>query len=344
MPVATQVYVCDRCGHAQSPDLPALEEFYDTQYRISLDVDGHDQLYENARGERVFRTEYQAEIISGLDIPHGAKVLDFGAGKATTLARLVKLRPDISPHVFDVSSDYVDHWANWVPKGNQATYQLPAAWENHFDLITAHFVLEHVADPLGILRGLSGCLAQGGQIFFSVPNAETNTGDLLVVDHLSHFTRASLERLLEYAGLQMVTIDEETFSGAFVVVARPGRANVAKPPETGTLIRVLAKWQSVLEDLSTQKWQLPVAIYGAGFYGSVLATCSQGQATMFLDRNPYLQGSTHLGLPVMDPDRCPSDIRTVLVGLNPARARDILGDGSPWLPEGARLVFLDAFA
>ena len=137
----TQVLLCDVCGHAQSPDLPNIPQFYDTQYRISLDIDGHDQLYQNNEGQQVFRTAYQADMVLNLDIAHNAKILDFGAGKATTLKRVLDARPDIIPYVFDVSSDYTEHWAEWVPLENTATYRLPKNWGDKFDLITAHFVL-----------------------------------------------------------------------------------------------------------------------------------------------------------------------------------------------------------
>ncbi|MEQ9339531.1 MAG: class I SAM-dependent methyltransferase [Hyphomicrobiales bacterium] len=307
-------------------------------------MDGHDQLYENAAGEQVFRTQYQAEILASLDMPLGARVLDFGAGKATTLQRFSELRPDIDGHVFDVSSDYVDHWNTWVHPGNQATYTLPEEWMGRFEFITAHFVLEHVAAPVEILKSLARVLAPGGRIFFSVPNVETNTGDLLVVDHLSHFTRPSLERFLARAGLLAERIDEDLFNGAFVVVARLGDSQPVTQPKPSHLTDVLVRWQTVLDNLATRELEGPVAIYGAGFYGSVIATCLVGQATVFLDQNPYLQGSTHLDLPVVHPDACPIEVRTVVVGLNPARAREIIGEGVPWLPEGAELLFLDTLA
>ena len=39
--VSTTVYLCTRCGHAQSEDLPDVQKFYDTEYRISLESDTH---------------------------------------------------------------------------------------------------------------------------------------------------------------------------------------------------------------------------------------------------------------------------------------------------------------
>jgi trans-aconitate methyltransferase len=336
----TQVFLCPACGHAQSPDLPDLKEFYDTQYRISLDIDGHDQLYENSSGEQVFRTDYQAELVEALDIPRGARVLDFGAGKATTLRKVLARRPDLVPHVFDVSEDYVEHWKGWVPSAQAATYELPDAWTGHFDLITAHFVLEHVPEPVSVFRALRRCLAPDGTLFFTIPDAETNSGDFLVIDHLNHFSRSSLTRALGEAGLVAERIDQTAFAGAFAVTARAGVAARAETVNTLTAQSSLDAWSGILDRLSAAALTPPVAIYGAGFYGS-LAAARRRDVTCFLDRNPYLQGKDHMGVSILGPEDCPPEVRSVLAALNPARAREILGDAPAWLPEGAKLVYLD---
>jgi 2-polyprenyl-3-methyl-5-hydroxy-6-metoxy-1,4-benzoquinol methylase len=337
----TQVWLCAACGHAQSPDLPDISEFYDTQYRISLDIDGHDQLYENAVGEQVFRTAYQAELLQSLSLEKGARVLDFGAGKATTLKRLATARPDIAPHVFDVSTDYVEHWADWIPSNQQATYALPQDWAGRFDLITAHFVLEHVASPVEVLTEIARCLAPGGQLFLSVPDAEGNSGDLLVVDHLNHFTGTSLAIALAKAGLVAETIDPNAFAGAFVVLAKNGTAKTYPAISIDALRAALTQWQGILSRLAQNTPEGPVAIYGAGFYGSLIASRLAGGLRCFLDRNPYLQGQSHFGVPVLPPEDCPADVKDVIAGLNPARARAILADAEEWLPENARLTYLD---
>lgn len=340
--VPTRVWLCKACGHAQGPDLPDLADFYDTRYRISLDVDGHDQLYQNAAGEPVFRTEKQAEMVLALDLPQGANVLDFGAGKATTLQRVATARPDLHPHVFDVSTDYARHWATWVPNEAQASYDLPDTWTDRFDLITAHFVLEHVPDPVAALSSMRRCLAPGGRIFFTVPDAGGNTGDLLVVDHLSHFSDTSLHRALHRAGLRALNVDRAAFGGAFAVTAIAGAEDAPRPADLTAMRGALADWQAILARLGTQDLTGPVAIYGAGFYGSIAAARLPVRPVCFLDRNPYLQGQEHLGLPVLPPEECPADIATLIVALNPAIARDVLEGQMPWLPASARVVWLDA--
>ena len=339
--VATDVFVCLACGHAQSPDLPDVQAFYDTEYRISLQSDDHDQLYEVRGGVAVFRTAHQAHLMAELAVPAGACVLDFGAAKAATLRAFHAARPDIQPYVFDVSNDYRSFWSGWVPAAQQASYALPDHWAGRFNLITAHFVLEHVADPVGILGDLARCLAPGGQLFFTVPDPVGNSGDLLVVDHLNHFTLPSLESALAAAGLQPVAISQTRFRGAHVVLAcAVSSAPISDPaPVVARILADLAGWQHALAAIDRVARDGRSAIYGAGFYGTLIASRLTRPPACFLDRNPHLQGQDHLGIPVLPPEACPADIALVFAGLNPRLARAVLGEQAAWLPEAAQVVY-----
>jgi SAM-dependent methyltransferase len=276
-----------------------------------------------------------------LGISRNAKILDFGAGKATTMKRVVDARPDLIPYVFDVSADYLEHWAEWVALENTATYKLPQHWGDKFDVITAHFVLEHVQSPVEILKEISHCLAPEGRLFFSVPDVEGNTGDLLVVDHLNHFTLASITNALAKSNLIIYSIDRTVFSGAFVIVAKKGKSNTSTLIDNSNLQDTLSKWKNILNKLVVHKLDGPVAIYGAGFYGSLISTRLRGGVRCFIDKNPYLQDQEHLGLPVYSPNRCPEDIKFVIAGLNPANARNILSNSADWLPKSAEIIYLD---
>ncbi len=159
LPVETDVFLCRACGHGQSLDLPEIEAFYDTIYRISLESDEHDQLLTNAAGNPQFRTELQADLVMQvLDPRSGERLLDFGAAKASTLRRIVAERPSVEAFVFDVSEDYRSAWSSWLPSEHCATYTIPAAWAASFDAITAHFVVEHIPDPTALLTQLRALL------------------------------------------------------------------------------------------------------------------------------------------------------------------------------------------
>lgn len=337
--VPTVVYVCRTCGHAQSPDLPDVQAFYDQDYRISLQSDDHDQLYAIRDGEPVYRTEHQADLVLSLDLPQGARVLDFGAAKASTLRRVVAARPDILPHVFDVSEDYRPYWRDWLPDDAQATYALPQDWSGKFDLITAHFVLEHVIDPASVLADMARCLAPGGRIFFSVPDLIGNPGDLLVADHLNHFVSSSLSHLL--SGLHTISLRQDLLRGAHVVLARAGQSEPIPPTDAEPTLALLEEWRTILTGLAGRLQQAgdgDVAIYGAGFYGALFSGLVENRLRCFLDRNPHLQGGQLQGSPILAPEDCP-EVAIVLAALNPIKAREILPPDAAWLPKGAQVIY-----
>ncbi|MEM9012107.1 MAG: methyltransferase domain-containing protein [Pseudomonadota bacterium] len=341
----TQVFVCRACSHAQAPDLPDLARFYDREYRISLQSEAHDQLYDMTPDGPLYRTEHQARLALATAPREGARVLDFGAGKAKTLQRMCALRPDLIPHVFDVSRDYVEHWQSWLPAEACATYEVPEAWHGRFDLITAHFVLEHVADPVALLSGLERLLAKDGKLFFLIPNAASNSGDLLVVDHINHFTLPSIEAALGKAGLVALGIDDTAFRGAWTVTA--GRGSAAPSDDaadmaatTASLARGWGRILSTIDALGADVDPATTAIYGAGFYGSLVATRLPSPPRCFLDRNLHLQSTDHLGAQILAPQAIPAEVETLIVALNPAIAADAFAPSPDWLPSNVALRFL----
>ena len=351
MDVPTRFYVCGACAHVQSPALPDLAAYYDVHYKISLDSEEHDQLYEMRASVPIYRTDRQAEVVlEKVALPAGAKVLDYGAAKAQTLQKILARRPDLAGHVFDVSEDYRPFWRRWLSDEATASYELPADWRGRFDLVTAHYVMEHVPDPIGALKSLAGLLAPGGRIFFSVPDWSQNTGDLLVADHINHFTKPSLSRLATEVGLEIDNLDDVALPTAFVVTAHVSAhsmtsdVGVAEAADAARrAARGLVDACGGLERAFVRNAQRRSAIYGAGFYGAFLLTRLRGRAPVAccLDNNRHLWGKTLFGVPVQAPDSLPSDVEVVYVGLNPARAKAIAA-GIPVLQrDGLELVFME---
>ena len=77
-----------------------------------------------------------------------------------------------------------------------------------FDVVTAYHVLEHVPDPVAVLRRMLEWLAPGGLLIVEVPNAGglgaaifgSAWSGLELPRHLSHFSPESLSRAVERAG------------------------------------------------------------------------------------------------------------------------------------------------
>ncbi|MDO9416274.1 methyltransferase domain-containing protein [Pararhizobium sp.] len=351
----TQVYVCEACGHAQCADLPDIKTFYDTTYRISLESDDHDQIFAMADdGTPLYRTDHQSAIgFKLLALPQGARILDYGAGKAGTLNKMCRARPDLHPHVFDVSQDYKAAWEGWVKPEDQSTYSVPDAWAGRFDAIISHFVIEHVAEPVVFLKTLHTLLAAGGQLLLSMPDVAANPGDMTVADHLNHFSKASLHRALALSGFRLDTIDSDAFPGAFFMVATRLEQPVAGAPDQQEVADAVAKaneicafWKDATKRMDGAAKRFSgkrAAVYGSGFYGSWISSRIEAEVDFraFLDQNPKLQGSTHFNRPVLSPSGLGSDIDVVFVGLNPLKARAAIAGQATLHRPGLDLVWID---
>ena len=349
----TKVAICEACGHAQSPDPVELKAFYDKEYRISLHTESFDQLHSVENGEPVFRTQQQLNVLLGLiNVRDNMKVLDFGAAKAQSLKQLYDARPNIIPHAFDVSEDYRQYWAEWIPAERTATYDIPENWNGYFDLVTSYFVLEHIEKPTEFLARMSRLLTADGKLFVIVPDSLSNTGDVLVIDHINHFSRASLTEACALAGLSIEAFDDSGFMGGLAFSARrspaPSRPDAKEVTQTATRFKTIcAEWSEMRASLSRmmdERPNRPLAVHGAGFYGSFVMQqlANRRKVDVILDANPHLQGGEFFGRPVIAPHALPDGIDTVIVALNPSIARTIVGNGSIYGRTNVDTIFLEA--
>ncbi len=85
-----------------------------------------------------------------------------------------------------------------------------------FDLVLASEVIEHVADPVGLLKAIRGKMSAGGLLALTTPNAEALRADAPPTDswraaspglHLVIFTAATLRQALHGAGFTQVRIE-----------------------------------------------------------------------------------------------------------------------------------------
>jgi pimeloyl-ACP methyl ester carboxylesterase len=199
------------------------------------------------------------------------------------------------------------------------------------------FSLEHIPDLTTALRTIRSLLREGGRLYAIVPNTFTNTADFLVADHVNHFTRTSLQALLATHGFDLLDLDERSHRGAFVVTAMrtevADRAPFAIEPQpladTIAAANHLARfWQHAanhLGDFESRHQGAPAVIYGAGFYGTYTANNLQHPHALraFVDQNPYLQGSSLAGKPVIALADIPAEVELVYLAVNPVIADEV---------------------
>jgi SAM-dependent methyltransferase len=346
-PVAgkTRVYFCPGCGHLQTSKLPNLKEYYADEYAINITSEDDDQIYDVVDGKPVFRADHQAAVLlSKADLFPGCRVLDYGCAKAPTLKKILSIRPEIEAFLFDVTDKYVPFW-NSFPKRPSWSVQLPdPAWFGTLDIVLSFYALEHVSDLHAALANVKSLLKPGGLFYFVVPNVYANAADFIVADHINHFSRNSLYALLKNEGFGYIEVDTVSHDAAFVVTARlqiganiEEEAKSFEVTDTFSAAREMAHyWRDIsrhVEEFETTIQATDVlAIYGAGFYGNLLACLLKNPENIacFVDQNPHLQGFDVRNKKVLLPDNLPQNVTHVLVGLNPRKAHAIIESIASW--------------
>jgi SAM-dependent methyltransferase len=346
----TSVHGCLTCGHIFTQQLLDSNSYYETDYKILLSSDDEDQIYEVRQGKVTYRTEHQIAVLKDkLHFPTGSRLLDYGCAKAAMSKLIVSDRPDLQIHLFDVSGMYVEYWKKFLKPEQWSIHVLPVEWAQSFDVITSFFALEHIDEPVKSMQSVAGLLKPDGVFYGIVPHAVSNVADFIVIDHVNHFTVASLHQALKLSGFNEIKIDEVAHRGALVFSARLNGESLNPPmhqagfQQANSLGQYWTKINTDLMQAQTKFHGHTCAIYGSGFYGSYIATILGKNANLkcFLDASPYQQGKEQFGVPILAPAQLPSEIQVLYVGLNPTIARQVMAQ-QEWLQShDVELVYLD---
>lgn len=202
------------------------------------------------------------------DPPAGAAVLDFGCGDG----KLLNVLLEIGWRTFGIepSSDvaFLRHSRlETIPSTPQ------------FDLVLMHHVLEHMPQPLDILRALSRAMKPGAAMFISVPRLDTLPQHrdfhycVNARTHLVSFSQACLRELLARAGLELVSPLTEAALDAQITGGVPLRLRVlARKTDTpqprpahplNAAIRALRAYQHTSPDRRWLSRRFPVRVRAA---------------------------------------------------------------------------------
>lgn len=351
----TRVHFCSFCGHLQTNELPDLKNFYAHEYEINIDGENSDQVYAVINGRPVFRSDHQAEVLlSKMPYLTGYRILDYGCGKASTVKKLIEMQTDIEIYLFDVTDKYLKYWERFSKLPNWSLHHIDSSWFNLMDVVLSFYSLEHVSDLNEVLADVRFLLKPNGIFYFVVPNVYTNMADFIVADHINHFCHSSIHTLLKRNGFGNIEIDTISHDCAFVVTAQLDNEafNIKEknPYDVETtylsaceISQFWIKTMARIRNISTEmKAEDVYAIYGAGFYGNLIAflLSNMDQIHCFIDQNPYIQGSEIHGKVVLSPEALPPEITHIIVGLNPYKAQSIIDSIAIWKSRKLRYIYL----
>lgn len=209
---------CRTCGYAHLTPLPTQEEldgFYDHVYQSS------EGLLEQELGQQwywgmVYRARMREfERLNQAKPVHGfyQAVLDYGAGAGRFVDYVQFNEPDWNVRGYEPNFDAVyDLISNGVLGAGVMWSAIPGTSTGTFHAVHCSLVLEHVRDPLAVLREIHDLLVPGGVACIVVPN-EFNPLQVKLYDrgysplhltHVNYFTPSSLTWLVKQAGFEVV--------------------------------------------------------------------------------------------------------------------------------------------
>lgn len=312
-----RLFVCARCGLTQKIADPAwLEEIaeiyrdYD-MYHQSAAID--QPVFDPVSGKPSGRCEVLARHLrDSSTLPAEGSLLDVGAGSGAMLGAFSAGCPGWRLHGLDLDERKLSA-LRAIPRFEKLHTGAPETLSERFELITLIHSLEHFTTPLRMLQALSRCLVPGGRLFVQVNDVERMTFDLVVADHLCHFSAASLGDLAARAGLRVEALQTDWVNKELSLIAAPGDAPA--PARPGYAASALERAQRATAWLQRMLGEARAAARpggrGFGIFGtSVAATWLAGglgsAVEFFVDEDPARQGRTHLGRPILAPTQMPA--------------------------------------
>ncbi len=297
-------FLCPSCFSWRSDATSAvtLDEFY-ASYDLDPGSTVVDALLFIDPERPVLRSTHLAEALAALHEGPTA-VLDYGCGGGALLKELRRRRPGWRLFGHDLRPE--------PPPGleGEFTYLRELPDERAYDLVCLNHVLEHALDPAATLRACARRLRPGGIVFVEVPYYLQQPFDLVIYDHLSHFTRTGLRRLAARCGLACERLDlrvPKEMSAVFHAGDVRGLPAVEDAPEpesfdaglaAGATLSAAARCvRETAADAAAQG--RPVGVFGTGPAAVYLSRLGAPSVRFLVDTNVRRVGRRVAGLDVL---------------------------------------------
>jgi hypothetical protein len=191
-------------------------------------------------------------------------------------------------------------------------------------------VLEHILAPRDFITKLWDKLQLGGLLVVEIPNYLQNPFDLLIADHCTHFTVATITELIKREGYEVISVATDWVPKELTVVARKTEYQQDNRSEVSTFysfdlaIRSLRWLESVATEAREISKRRNFGLFGTSIAATWLfSEMVEGSVSFFVDEDPHRIGKMYMGRPIYHPREVPSGSH-VLIAL-PTKFAEAIG-------------------
>ena len=193
------LFLCKACGFRQASDLPDVLRFYQ-------DMD--DEAYEHSREARSIQARMLLETVARYRAQ--GRLLDVGAGSGILVAEAARM---------GFEAEGIEPSGPLCTQAKQYGLNLhhgilpSASARGPYDVATVIDVIEHVPDPIGLLRHVRSTLADGGLVVLVTPDVSSVMARVLGprwwhyrIAHIGYFNRQTLNLALRGSGFEPIKV------------------------------------------------------------------------------------------------------------------------------------------
>ena len=331
------IYCCSQCGCVQKvPDetwLKEISEIYAQYNSYSVGGGNEQMVFVAGKDSPVPRSDVVFEKIKSIfGSSKFSTLLDIGCGNGVSLKSALSFFVEIELYghelgVTDTSSLFE------IPEFKEIFTAELSEIDRKFDLITMFHSLEHFDNPFKALTDIHKLLSNSGYLFIEIPNFDANPFDILIADHLTHFTPNSLAQILEKSGFIVEYLHTDWVHKEISVLAKVGTSNAVQsennidvPSQTEKLNENVLWLNRLIKDaIKLRKENEIFCCFGTSIASSWIAFNLEDQnfrVDLFLDEDPNRIGNSLIGVDIIHPLNAPQGA-SVFIPLAPAIGRNI---------------------
>jgi 2-polyprenyl-3-methyl-5-hydroxy-6-metoxy-1,4-benzoquinol methylase len=303
----SHLVVCKKCNLVQKQTTQSWYEDINKIYQnydIYLQGEGQEQPIFN---QRTGSYSARSEIISSwlrqnLDLAEKGDLLDVGCGLGVFMKAFGREFGDWSLSGYEYDDKNLDLIKSLKNVNNFYTGKLLDI-KNKFNFISFIHSLEHIPNPVETLKEVKLLLKDDGYLLIEVPNVEASPFDILIVDHCSHFSLATLTLCLELAGFEIVKAEVDLAPKELTVVAKISEKSKS------CLFNEIEKSKSNYFDLQIE-WlnslveqakeiKSNVGIFGTSISATWLKSTLGDKISFFVDEDKNRAGRSHMDIPII---------------------------------------------